>query len=143
VKKGKHRTYAEKERDGEITKLKNANRRLKSENDKLKSEIRMYQAAFEKNIQFLKGKTKDLTLEELIEGAKKEQNLGQIEKQKEMSFKEMEDKWKCHVCKKGIMKLIVYTRHDGRWYLRSCGNKPSCSNRTNAQPFHDGVDGIK
>jgi hypothetical protein len=27
--------------------------------------------------------------------------------------------------------------------LRSCGNKPTCNNRTNAQPFHDGVGGIK
>jgi hypothetical protein len=98
---------------------------------------------FQKNIQFLKGKTKDLTLEELIDGAKKEQDLKTIEVQKEMTFKEMEEKWRCHKCKKGLMKLIVYTRPDGKWYLRSCGNKPTCNNRTNAQPFHDGVGGIK
>lgn len=139
----KHRTYPEKERDGEISRLKNANKRLKSENDKLKSELKTYEAAFQKNIQFLKGKTKDLSLQELLAGAKKEQNLKGIEEQKEMTFKEMENKWKCFKCKKGIMKLIVYTRPDGPWYIRSCSNKPVCNHRTEGQPFHEEVEGVK
>lgn len=143
MKKGRRTTYAEKERDGEVKRLKDANRRLKSENEKLKSQLKTYEAAFQKNIQFLKGKTKDLTVEQLIEGAKKEQNLKEIETEKEMTFKEMESKWKCHSCKKGVMKLIVYTRHDGKWYIRSCTNKPTCTNRTKAQPWNNGVDGIK
>jgi hypothetical protein len=140
--KGKHQTYPEKERDGEISRLKNANKRLKSENEKLKAEIKTYEAAFQKNIHFLKGKTKDLSLQELLEGAKKEQSLKSIEDKKEMTFKDMESKWKCFKCNTGLMKLIVYTRPDGPWYIRKCTN-PKCTNRTEGQPFHDEVEGVK
>jgi hypothetical protein len=143
VAKSKHRTYPEKVKDGEVEKLRNANKRLKSENEKLKGELRTYEAAFQKNIQFLKGKTKDLSLQELLDGAKKEQDLKGIEVEKEMTFKEMTEKWRCKKCKVGVLKLIVYTRPDGPWYIRSCGNKPNCNHRTEGQPFHDGVEGVK
>lgn len=142
MKKGKHRTYAEKERDGEIKRLKDSNRRLKSENDRLKSELKTYRVAFEKNIQFLKGKTKDLTVEELIEGAKKEQSLKEIETQKELTFKELEKKWKCFKCSTGVMRIISYMRPDGAWYIRKCSNS-QCTNRTKAQPWNDKVEGVK
>lgn len=141
-KSGRKATYAEKERDGEVKRLKDANRRLKSENEKLKSELKTYEAAFQKNIQFLKGKTKDLTLQELIDGAKKEQDLKSIEVQKEVTFKEMEQKWKCFKCGTGVMKIISYMRPDGRWYIRKCTND-KCTNRTNAQPWSDNVEGLK
>jgi uncharacterized FlaG/YvyC family protein len=103
VSKNKHISYPEKERDGEIKRLKDALKRKEKEIEKLKSELRTYEAAFQKNIQFLKGKTKDLSLQELLDGAKKEQNLKQIEGTVEIKFKELEEKWKCHKCGIGIM----------------------------------------
>ncbi len=140
--KNKHLSYPEKERDGEIKRLKDALKRKEKEIEKLKSELKTYEAAFQKNIQFLKGKTKDLSLQELLDGAKKENNLKEIEDNKEIKFKELEEKWKCHKCNIGVMKLIVYNRHDGKWYLRKC-NQNKCENRTDAKPFHDKVEGIK
>ena len=142
MKKGRHRTYAEKERDGEIKRLKDALRRKDKEIERMKSELKTYSAAFEKNIQFLKGKTKDLTLQELIDGAKKEQNLKQIEVEKEITFKDMEKKWKCFKCGTGVMRIITYMRPDGRWYIRKCSNS-QCVNRTKAQPWSDEVEGVK
>jgi membrane-anchored glycerophosphoryl diester phosphodiesterase (GDPDase) len=135
--KGKHQTYPEKERDGEISRLKNANKRLKSENEKLKAEIKTYEAAFQKNIYFLKGKTKDLSLQELLDGAKKEQSLKSIEDKKEMTFKDMESKWKCFKCGTGVMRIIMFNKLNEKWYLRKCS---FCENRTNAQKLDDNVE---
>lgn len=140
--KGKHKSYPEKQKDAEVTRLKAALKRKDKEMDKLKSELATYETAFQKNIQFLKGKTKDLSLQELLEGAKKEQKLVEIEKNKELTFKEMEQKWKCHKCGIGLMKLIMFNRLNEKWYLRKC-NDTKCDNRTEAQKWHEEVDGIK
>ena len=143
VSKGKHRSYPEKEKDSEVTRLKNALKRALKENDKLKSELKTYEAAFQKNIQFLKGKTKDLTVQELIAGAKKEQNLSKIEQVKEETYQEHKAKWKCYQClpgpEAGVMKLTVITRIDGRFYYRSCTNS-KCKHRTELKPFDDTVE---
>ena len=139
--KGRHKTYPEKERDSEIKRLKDALRRKDKELDRIKSELKTLEKAFEANIKFLKGKTAKLDLQELMEGAKKEQSLKQIETTKEVTFKELEDKWRCKKCNIGVLKLIVFTRPDGRWYLRKC-NQAQCTNRTDAQPWHDKVEGI-
>lgn len=137
--KGKPKANHREEKDGETQKLRNTIRRLQSDIRKLKSELSTYEVAFQKNIQFLKGKTKDLTVQELIEGAKKEQNLGQIENTKELTFKDMEKRWKCHKCNSGVMKLTVINRQDGRWYFRSCTDT-KCKNRTELKPFNDEVE---
>lgn len=137
--KGKHRAGHKEEKDGALQKLRNANRRLKSENEKLKAELSTYEAAFQKNISFLKGKVKDLTVEELIAGAKKDQNLATIEVVKEETYQEHKAKWKCHICGQGLMKLTVVTRQDGKWYFRKC-NQPKCVNRTDLKQFNDDVE---
>jgi hypothetical protein len=139
VGKGKHRAKFKEEKSGELQKLKDANRRLKSENNKLKSELKTYEAVFEKNIEFLKGKTKDLSVQELINGAKKNQNLKQIEDTKAETYQEFKQKWKCHTCGTGVMKITVITRQDGRWYFRKCTDS-KCTNRTELKPFTDDVE---
>jgi arginine utilization protein RocB len=140
--RGRHIKYPEKEKDGEVKRLRDCLKRKQKEIDKLKSELKTYEAAFQKNIQFLKGKTKDLSLKELLEGAKNEDNLKKIEENKEMTFKEMEDRWKCFKCGKGMMKLIIFNKVSEKWYFRSCTNKPQCTHRTEAQKFHDNVEGV-
>lgn len=137
-----HKTYPEKERDGEIKRLKDALKRKDREIEKMKSELRTLEKAFEANIKFLKGKTAKLDLQELMSGARKEQSLKEIEVQKEVTFKEMEDRWRCRKCGTGVMKLIVYTRPDCRWYIRKCSTS-TCNNRTDAQRWQDGIEGIK
>lgn len=138
----KHRTYPEKERDSEIKRLRDALKRKDRELEKMKSELKTLEKAFEANVKFLRGKTAKLDLQELMNGARKEQSLKEIETEKEVTFKELEEKWKCRTCGKGVMKLIVYTRPDGPWYLRKC-NQSQCNNRTDAQRWHDGVEGVK
>lgn len=138
-RKGKSRTYPEKERDSEIEKLRTANRRLKSDNEKLKSELKTYEQAFNENIQFLKGKTKDLSLSELLEGAKKKQKLVDIEKQKEVTYKEFENRWKCKTCLLGTLVLIKIPRQDGLFYIRKCNN-PKCKYATRLKKFTEEVE---
>lgn len=140
--KGKHRAGYKEEKDGEIGKLKATIRRLTSDNKQLKSQLATYEQAFQRNITFLKGKTKDLTVEQLIAGAKKDQNLTEIEHTEEVTFKQMEEKWKCHSCNTGIMKIIIVPRHDGKWYFRHCSNQ-ACKKRTDLKQYHDKVEGIK
>lgn len=142
MSKGKHRASHKEEKDGARQKDKNTIRRLQSDIKKLKSELATYEAAFQKNITFLKGKTKDLTVHELITAANKKQNLAQLEDTKEITFRDMEKKWKCHQCGEGVMKLTILSRPDGKFYYRSCSLSP-CKNRTNLKPYHDEVEGIK
>lgn len=139
--RGKPRATFKEEKDGEVSKLRAANRRLKSDNEKLKQQIATYEAAFNKNIEFLKGKVKDITLPELLQGAKKGQNLKQIEDTKAETFKEHEQKWKCFVCTEnhGVMKITIITRQDGRWYFRKCTNQ-KCSHRTELKQFTEEVE---
>lgn len=139
MSKGKPRANYREEKDGQVAKLKKALRRLESDNKKLRSELATYEAAFKKNIEFLKGKTKDLTLQELLEGAKKEQNLVKIEQVKEETYQEHKQRWKCHVCNAGVMKITVIQRQDGKHYFRKC-NQPPCVNRTELKPFTDDVE---
>jgi hypothetical protein len=139
VGKGKHRSKFKEEKSGEVQKLKDTIRRLKSDITKLKSELSTYEAAFQKNIVFLKGKTKDLTVEELIAGANKGQSLKQIEDTKQETYQEFKEKWKCHSCGLGIMKITVITRQDGKWYFRKCTDQ-KCTNRTELKPFTDDVE---
>jgi hypothetical protein len=138
----KPRAKYREEKDGEVQKLKATIRRLQSDKRKLQSELATYEAVFQKNMQLLKGKVKDLTVEELIAGAKKDQTLVEMETVKEETYQEFKQKWKCYVCPKdqsGIMKLTVITRQDGKFYFRKCTN-PNCKNRTELKPFTEDVE---
>lgn len=142
--KGKHKSYPEKQKDSEVTRLKAALKRKDKEMDKLKSELATLEKAFEANVKFLRGKTAKLDLQELLNGAKKEQSLKEIETEKVDTFKELEDRWRCHKCSVGILKLIVFGQANGtKKYIRVCSNKGICQNRTEAQDWHEEVDGIK
>lgn len=139
----KHLSYPEKERDGEIKRLRDALKRKDKEIIKLKSELKTLEKAFEANIKFLKGKTAKLDLQELLNGANKNQSVSEIQDEKILNFKHLEEKWRCRQCKEGVMKLIVFERHDGKKYIRSCSNKNNCKNRTEPKDWNEHVEGIK
>jgi hypothetical protein len=130
------------EKDGEVKRLKNIIRRLESDKRKLLSEIKTLEEAFGKNIQFLKGKTDGLTIGELLNAAKKEQSLEEIEDEKQQTFSDMEKKWKCFKCEVGLMKLLIYGNREGMQYLRKCSN-PKCLNRTKPKPYNSNVEGLR
>lgn len=137
--KGRHRAGFKEEKDGETQKLRNTIRRLQSDIKKLKSELKTYEAAFQKNITFLKGKVKDHSLHELLKAASKDQNLQELEVEKEETFEQMAKKWQCHKCNEGVMKLTVVTRQDGKWYFRKC-TISKCTNRTDLKQLTDDVE---
>lgn len=136
---GKHKEYNTESKDSEVGKLKKHIRHLENENIMLKSQLRTYDKALAKNVTFLKERTNDLTLEDLIKGANSELNLQQIKKVKIDNFEEMRIKWSCHICKVGIMKFISIPRGEKSFYFRKCSN-PFCENRTEIKELTDSVD---
>lgn len=83
-------------KDGEISKLKDKIRRLESDKRKLISEVKTLEAALLENLKFMKGSTKDVSVEDLIKGAKKKQTL-----------KEVKDGLDCPDCGNKLSVLII------------------------------------
>ena len=99
----------------------------------MKSELKTFNKAFEKNITFLRTKTKNFDLQELIDGAKLDMTLEEIGEEKQFTFKEMEDKWKCFQCNNGVMKLIIVPNNR---YFRKC-SMSNCKNRTEIKSYQE------
>lgn len=128
--------YPREDKSGEVKRLKGQIRALEHEIKRLKSELKTFNKAFEKNITFLRTKTKNFDLQELIDGAKLDMTLEEIGEEKQFTFKEMEDKWKCFKCNEGIMKLIIVP---GNRYFRKC-SMANCINRTLIKELTDDTD---
>ena len=135
--KSKHKEFNKEPKDGEISKLKRRIARLEKENSVLKSQLRTYDKVFEKNIKFLKAKTDEFSLDELIQGAQDQQNLAEIREEKRYKFEEMKKKWLCYKCNEGVLKLMIVP---GNKYFRKC---TICDNRTEAKEYNDDVEGIR
>lgn len=135
-----NRNYDTEEKDGRLASLKKRIHHLENENKKLKSELRTYDRVFNKNITFLKEKTRGLSLEDLIQGAQEELNLEQIKSTKVHKYEDMEAKWKCFQCSVGVLKMIIIPRGDnGNSYFRRCSN-PKCAHRTELKEYTEEVD---
>lgn len=132
--------YPREEKDGEIGKLKRHIRHLEKENSRLKSELRTYERVFNKNIKFLKERTENLSLDDLLKGAQQELSLQQIKEDKVQKFEDLERKWRCFKCSHGIMKLIIIPKGTGSNYFRRC---TICENRTEIKEYSPEVEGIR
>lgn len=69
-----HKTFPK----DDVQKLKEANRRLKSDNLKLLSQIATLEEALKKTFSYLEGETKNISLEELLNGNKENKKLKDI-----------------------------------------------------------------
>lgn len=67
------------EKDGQLDKLKNRVRKLEKENARLKSELNAYEQAFKNTKNFLRDHTDEFSLESLIEGAKGNKSLKELQ----------------------------------------------------------------
>jgi ribosomal protein S20 len=134
---GKSKDFVKEPKDGEVAKLKRHIHKLEKENNKLKSELKTYEKAFSKNITFLKEKTNDLSLEDLINGAKEDLTLKEIKKDTAYRFEDLKQRWKCFQCNEGVLRLMIIP---GNRYFRKCS---MCSHRTEAQDYTEEVEGIR
>lgn len=126
-------------KDGGVGRLKRHIHHLEKENKKLKSELRTYERVFNKNITFLKERTRGLSLEDLIAGANAELSLQEIKEEKVHKFEDIQKKWECYQCNEGVLKLIIIPRGDGNSYFRQCSN-PKCKHRTDLKEYTEDVD---
>lgn len=136
----KDKDYKKEPRDGEIKKLKAHIRHQDKEIARLKSELRTTEKAFQRNIVFLKEKTNELSMEELISGAEQELSLKQIKNDKTDRFSELERKWKCFDCHEGILRLVIIPGGENNRYFRKCS---MCTKRTEVKTYTEEVEGIK
>lgn len=134
---GNKTLYQKEEKSAEVKKLKGHIRNLEHEIKRLKSELKTYDAAFMRSVTFLKDKTEELTVEELIEGAKNKQNVGEIKVEKKDKFEDLKQKWKCFECNEGILKLIIVPNNR---YFRKCS---CCEKRTEVKEIEGNLEGIK
>ncbi len=129
-----NKDYPREPKDGNEKRLKGQIKRLEHEVNRLKSELRTLEVALGKNVMFLKTKTRNYTVEELIQGAQDEMNLEQIGENKDNTFDANIARWKCHKCEEGLLKLIIVPSNR---YFRKCSN---CTHRTEIQELHNEVD---
>jgi len=104
---------------------------LKQENKKLRRQVRKLRKVISKidieQYEFIK---------DLMESQAKEDSLPARKAEKE----QLEKKWECHNCEDGILRIFVFNRKDGCFYLRKCD---VCGKRTKMQKFTDHVEGVK
>lgn len=127
-------------RDGEVARLKNIIRRLESDKRKLLSEVRTLEQAFGNTVTFLRGKTKDLSLEQLIQAANNQEGLSEIANKQKSTTDDLLKKWACHNCDTGVMRLTIFTNREGSFYFRNC---TQCANRTKVKPYNDKITGVR
>ena len=107
----------------EIQALRRENAKLKKQISKLRrviTKIDLDQHAF----------VKDLLVSQENEDGKHEEITTRLEK---------ENKWLCHDCEKGVLRIIVVNRRDGTFYFRKCD---CCSKRTKMKKFTEEVEGV-
>lgn len=71
-------------KDGELNRLKKRIKKLEKENERLKSELNSYDQAFKKTTKFLKDHTDDISLEDLIQAAKNDKSLKEVQNVKNL-----------------------------------------------------------
>jgi hypothetical protein len=117
----KRRKYSYKEQD-DLQRLKRENEKLKKHVSSLRKQLARIDIDRYENIQDLIHKYDKQEVEETLEKNKKIQ----------------EDKWKCHKCQDGTLRLKIIDRSDGMFYYRKCDN---CPNRTVLKKWNENVEG--
>ena len=73
-------------KDGQLQRLRNRVRKLEKENRKLKSELNALEKAFENTTKFLRDHTQHISLDDLIEAAKKGHSLKTVQDDQEVNL---------------------------------------------------------
>lgn len=125
MSKGKRNFRGEKELD-EL-------QRYKYENSKLKREVKSLRKQLQKNVQRYED------VKELIEH--------QYEEDKKVSSKRSnknyKEKYSCHECGSGHLRIILLPIRGKVMYRRRCSNHPECKNMTDKKPYDpETVEGI-
>lgn len=106
--------------------------------DRLLSDIRTLQAALDKSIIYINEELANIPVEDIIRYFKNKKK-GKLDEVKG-ELDRLKEKWSCHKCEVGYLRLIVLDRRNGRKYFRMCVN---CDNRTKLKSWHPDVEGVK
>jgi hypothetical protein len=122
-KSGGHvaRRNGDKELD-DLQRFKRENAKLKKENAKLRKLIQ-------------RGQINQELLHELVQKETEEAQAVELDKK-------MLEKWRCHKCGDGVLKLHLLKRLDGTFYYRKC-NGLACDHKTRLKRYTNDVEGVK
>ena len=124
--RGKKNFRADKEYD--------ENQKLKAENQKLKKQISSLRKQLSRVDIDRYQNLKDL----VIKQAKEDEEMAKVR-----AGKKLRDKWKCHECGEGYLRIILLPMLDKVKYIRKCSNFPTCRHQTKAKVYIKGqVKGI-
>lgn len=122
--KGRQRGGKTDKEYDEIQKLKSENKRLKLQVSKLRkvaANIDRHHYTFVQDL---------LDSEDMQEDTK----AAEVQIQRKM-----EDKWGCHLCGKGVMRLVILHRAGEPYYIRKCDH---CDNKTKLKKYTDDIEGV-
>jgi len=119
----KRRKYSRTEQD-DLQKVKRENDKLKKQISSLRKQLARIDINRYENLQDLMQKFDKIEVEDDLK----------------LSKKAKEKKWKCFNCEEGILRLKVFERPDGIFYLRKCD---CCDNRTKLKKWNKDIDGIE
>lgn len=102
------------------------NDKLKFENDKLKRELKTIRKQLER---YINAEEKGLIENGMIVPSQKRKN----EEQQEQI---LANRWLCHDCGIGTLKLVIF----GNRYMRCCDN---CGKHTKSQPLHNKIEEVE
>lgn len=108
----------------EVQKLKKDNQKLRRENQKLRKVI--------KNVDFERYSfVQDLLSS--FDYDKKQSTRKEIQQN-------LEEKWKCHECGEGVLRLVILFKVGEEFYFRKCD---CCGKRTKLKKYTEDVKGVK
>jgi len=135
---------------GDVQALKQTISSLKSklnQKDKkisrLLTDLKTLQQGFDSSIVYVNDELSDIPVEDVVRyfNNKNKPKVSEIKKSQETPLQELKDKWNCHKCGSGYLKLIIMSRPDGKKYFRCCSNG-KCKNRTDVKNWSPEIQGV-
>jgi hypothetical protein len=104
--------------------------------DKLEKTIE----ALKKEIKALKKQVQVVNIVEINQDFQETRELVLEQKEKEIKYKELRDKWGCYSCGRGLLRIHKFTLPNNQSrYFRKCS---FCKYRTNLKDFSEKVEGL-
>jgi len=126
-----------------ISSLRSKLRQKDKKIDRLISDIKTLQESLDKSIIYINDELADIPVEDIVRyfNRKRKGKLDELKDEQKCEMDRLREKWQCHKCKTGYLRLIMVNRQDGKHYFRMCVNR-DCGNKTPLKKWHDEVEGV-
>lgn len=135
---------------GEVGELKRVIHELKKDIKRLqkviegqKKELKTLKYALNDSILYINDDLANIPVEQIIAyfKDKKRGKLDEVHEHHKEELNNLKEKWKCHKCLTGYLRMVLLDRGDKKFYMRVCVNV-NCGNRTVLKPYTSDIEGI-